>query len=207
MDISTFVIPKEIQELTLPDPDELTYWHLRKNRCFWIDFELEGDYYHILEIGKIIVQMNMEEKDIPENELKPIVLYIFSYGGDLDSANAFIDICEMSRIPIITVSAGVSMSAGLLIFLAGKRRYAFKQTQILIHQGSGSMGGTFDEMEEAQKSYKKKIDQMKAYIMARTKIDDKLFKKNKSKDWYISGNELVELGIADKIIESFEDIQ
>ena len=78
MDISTFVIPQEIKDLTLPDPDELTYWHLRKNRCFWIDFELEGDYYHILEIGKIIIQMNMEEKDIPENELKPIYLYVFS---------------------------------------------------------------------------------------------------------------------------------
>lgn len=207
MDISTFVIPQEIKDLTLPDPDELTYWHLRKNRCFWIDFELEGDYYHILEIGKIIIQMNMEEKDIPENELKPIYLYVFSYGGDLDTANAFIDICEMSRIPIVTISAGVSMSAGLLIFLAGKRRYAFKKTQILIHSGSAQFGGTAEQIEEAQKSYKKQIGKMKDYILSHTKIDEKLFNKNKTKDWYVTGDEIVEYGIADKIIESFEDIQ
>lgn len=207
MELQEFIIPQEIKDLTLPDPDELTYWSLRKQRCFWIDFELEGDYYHILEIGKIIVQMNMEEKDIPENELKPIFLYIFSYGGDLDSANAFIDICEMSRIPIVTVSAGASMSAGLLIFLAGKRRYAFKKTQILIHSGSASFGGTAEQIEEAQKSYKKQVNRMKEYIISHSHIDEKLFNKNRTKDWYVTGDEIVELGLADKIVERFEDIQ
>ena len=99
------------------------------------------------------------------------------------------------------------MSAGLLIFLAGKRRYAFKHTKLLIHQGFGSISGNFDEVDAAQKAYKKEIEKMKDYILEHSSIDEKTYSKNKSKDWYLSGEELISYGVADKIIESFSDIK
>lgn len=43
------------------------------------------------------------------------------------------------------------MSAGFLIFLAGKRRYAFEHCQMLVHQGSAAFQGSAAEIEEAQK--------------------------------------------------------
>ena len=56
-------------------PEEYTYWKARENRTFYIDYELDDDYMAI-ELGKIIIQMNMEEKDIPKEELKPIYGFI-----------------------------------------------------------------------------------------------------------------------------------
>ena len=92
------------------------------------------------------------------------------------------------------------MSAGFLIFLSGKKRYAFSHTQMLIHEGSASFQGTAGQVEDAQKSYKKQIEDMKKYILEKTEIDEKTFNKNRNKDWYLSADELVKYKIVDKII-------
>ena len=188
----------------LPDPNEVTYWQLRKDRVFAIDYEIEDDY-KCIELAKLIYQLNLAEKDIPEDELKPITLLIFSYGGSLDQSQALCDIMEVSRIPIITVCLGVAMSAGLLIFLAGRRRYAFRQCSLLVHQGTIALSGSASEVSEAQKNYKRQLDQMKKYILSHTEISEKLFSKNKTKDWYIDADEAASLGIC-KIVSSFSEI-
>lgn len=186
-------------------PEEYTYWKARENRTFYIDYEID-ECYNLVELSKIIIQMNMEEKDIPKHELKPIYIWIHSYGGDLEQANAMIDIMAASRIPIVTVAMGVAMSAGFMLFLAGHKRYAFKHSNLMVHEGSAAFSGTAEQIEEAQKNYKKQINEMKEYILLRTTIDEKTFNKNKSKDWYLTSDELVKFNVVDKLIESIDDI-
>lgn len=186
-------------------PEEYTYWKARENRIFYIDYEID-ECYSLIELGKIVIQMNIEEKDIPKEELKPIYLFVHSYGGDLDQSQVFCDLCISSRIPIITIAMGVAMSAGFLIMLAGHKRYAFKHSQLLVHTGSGTLSGTAEQIEEAQKNYKKQIEGMKEYILSRTEVPEKVFNKNKTKDWYLSPTELVEYKVVDKLIENLDDI-
>ena len=186
-------------------PEEFTYWKSRENRTFYVDYEID-ETYELIELGKIIIQMNMEEKDIPKKELKPIYLWIHSYGGDLEQCHAMIDIIEASRIPIITIAMGVAMSAGFMLFLSGHKKYAFKHSNLMVHEGSAAFAGTAEQIEQAQKNYKKQIDGMKKYILERTNIDEKTFNKNKSKDWYLTADELIRYNVADKLIESFDDI-
>ena len=186
-------------------PEEYTYWKARENRTFYIDYEIEEDY-SLIELSKIIIQMNMEEKDIPKDELKPIYLFIHSYGGDLEQSLVFCDLLISSRIPIITIAMGVAMSCGFLIFLAGSKKYAFKHSSLLAHSGSAGFQGTAEQIEEAQKNYKKQLGQMKEYILSRTEIPEKVFNKNKSKDWYLTTEELTEYKVVDKLIENFDDI-
>lgn len=185
-------------------PEQYTYWKARENRTFYIDYEID-EYYNLVELGKVIIQMNMEEKDIPKEELKPIYLWIYSYGGDLDQCNGLLDIIAASRIPIVTISMGVCMSAGFMLFLAGHRRYAFKHSNMMVHEGSAAFSGTAEQIEEAQKNYKKQINAMKEYILSRTEMDEKTFNKNKSKDWYLTVDELEKFKVA-TIIDSFDSI-
>lgn len=203
-ELMEYVIPNG-EDFQLVDPIEYDYWLNRKQRCFYIDFEVEDDY-RCVELMKTIIQMNIAEKDIPEDSLQPIKIFLFSYGGDLSQATALCDVIEASRIPIITICMGVAMSAGFLIFLAGKRRYALKQSTLLVHQGSAAFSGSASEIEEAQKNYKKTLDKMKNYIMSHTDIDEKLFKKNQTKDWYIEGDDISKLNIA-KVITSLDEIE
>jgi ATP-dependent Clp protease protease subunit len=187
----------------LPNPDEVLYWNNYKNRTFYIDYEIEDDY-ELLELSKIIVQFNMNEINIPEEELKPIYLFIHSYGGDLEQANYFCDLIESSRIPIYTIAMGAAMSAGFLIFLSGKRRFVFNHTQLLVHSGSGVLQGTAEQIEEAQKNYQRQIDGMRDFILSHTTIDAKTFNKNKKKDWYLTTEEIVKYNVGE-IIHSFTD--
>ena len=130
-------------------PELYTYWKARENRTFYIDYELD-ECYDLINLGKIIIQMNMEEKNIPKEELKPIYLWIHSYGGDLEQANAMIDIIAASRIPVVTIAMGVAMSAGFMIFLSGHKRYAFKHSNLMVHEGSAAFSGTAEQIEMAQ---------------------------------------------------------
>ena len=186
-------------------PELYTYWKARENRTFYIDYEIEEDY-SLIELSKIIIQMNMEEKDIPRDELKPIYLFIHSYGGDLEQSLVFCDLLISSRIPIVTIAMGAAMSCGFLIFLAGGKKYAFKHSSLLAHSGSAGFQGTAEQIEEAQKNYKKQLAQMKEYIWSRTEIPEKVFNKNKSKDWYLTTGELTDFKVVDKLIEDFNDI-
>ena len=205
MDILLPSILESAQSDKYISPEEFTYWKAREIRTFYIDYEID-ECYSLIELGKIIIQMNIEEKDIPKNELKPIYIWTHSYGGDLDQCHALIDIMEASRIPIVTIAMGVAMSAGFMLFLAGHKRYAFKHSNLMVHEGSAAFSGTAEQIEQAQKNYKKQIDGMKQYILSRTTIDEKTFNKNKSKDWYLSSEELIKYNVVDKIVDSFDDI-
>ena len=187
----------DIKESQLPTPEEYTYWKDRKNRTFYIDYEID-ETYSLVELSKIIIQMNIEEKDIENPE--PIRLFIHSYGGDIEQALFFCDLIKASRIPIITIAMGVAMSAGFLIFLSGEKRYAFPHTSMLVHTGSAAFQGTSQQIEQAQQNYKKQIEQMKKYILSNTTIDEKTFNKNKNKDWYLTSEDLEKYGIVDGII-------
>lgn len=191
------------RESDIPTPEEYQYWTDRERRVFHIDYEIEDDY-QLYELGKTIIQMNYDEISV-ENP-KPIYIFIHSYGGDLDQTNYFCDLVISSRIPIYTIATGVAMSAGFLILLSGHKRFAFKHTRALVHEGSAAFSGTAAQVDEAQKDYKRQIEGMKQYILDRTSIDDKMFNRNKKKDWYIDADEMVKTGVVDSIITNITDI-
>lgn len=196
-------LPTNLANMNLPEPELVIYYRNLENRTFWIDFEIDVS---LLEITKTILYLNKLDSGIEPEKRQKIILNVFSYGGDLDACYHLLDVCAMSKTPIVTVNQGVAMSAGLLILLAGHKRYCTKRSQAMIHSGSAGLQGTYEQIEESQKSYKKAVDEMRNYILERTKIDIKLFNKNKTKDWFLSGTEQVELGIVEKIITDIDEI-
>ena len=211
-DITTYLVTNsndEPTEINLPNPYSVSYWRARAQRTFYIDYEIDsqqGTDKELLLLTKTIIEMNVEEKDIPEEELKPITIYIQTLGGELDVSFNLADVISASRIPIITVGMGSVMSAGFIIFLAGKRRYIFKHSNLLIHSGSATLSGTAEQVAAAQANYNKQLDEMKQYTLERTDIPEKVFNKNRTKEWYLTIDEVEEYGVA-TVISSIEEIQ
>ena len=187
----------------IPDPDLLAYFQFAGNRIFFIDYEIDET---LMSVIKEIIKINMADAAIPVEKRIPIVIPIMSYGGDLDVTYTFIDVCAMSKTPIITVNMGAAMSAGVLLLLAGHRRYSLKHAQAMIHSGSGGMEGTFEQIEASQAFYKNQVTRMREYILERTKIDAKAFGRKKTKDWYLDADEQVKLGIVDGVIDSLDEV-
>ena len=198
------VIPPEA-DVKLPDPELVNYYKEYDNRNIFIDYDIDENLF---DVTKQILEYNRLDKlnKVPINKRREIKLFINSFGGDLYQAYSLIATILASKTKVVCINMGVCMSAGLLILLAGHERYAMRFSTAMIHQGSGAAQGSYSEMEEQQKNYRKLIDTMKDYILDRTKIEPALFARKKSKDWYISDTEQVELGIVSGIIENLDDI-
>lgn len=205
MELISLPVVENIKNDGTLSPEEYTYWKARENRTFYIDYLIDENYL-LFELAKIIIQMNMEEKDIPKEELKPIYIYVQTPGGDSLQSDVFCDVLISSRIPIVTIAMGMAMSAGFEILIAGHRRYAFRRSQTMVHEGSIGLQGSQSQVDEAQKNNKKQLLATKEYILSRTNIDEKTYNKNKNKDWYISGEDLIKYHIVDKIVDSIEEI-
>ena len=194
-------IPESVENLQLPNPDLLTYYKDETDRVFWIEGEIDDGLF---ALSKMIIRYNIEDKDIDINDRKPIKIFINSPGGDLDSTLAFIGLMDISKTPIWTIDACWAYSAAGLILMAGHKRYALPNTECLIHSGSGQLGGSYEQTKEQMKNYNYLVEKMRDFILSKTKIDQKLFKKNSQKDWYIYTEEMLSLGIVDEIINDLD---
>lgn len=199
-------IPSPVENLQLPDPNLTLWWqNAIERRTFWIDFDIDQE---LLSIERMILDINRQDYGIEPDQRKPIVLWIYSYGGDLDCTLSFIDVCELSKTPIITINAGVAMSGGLMALLAGHKRYALKRSRALIHSGATSgVAGTYEQSEAAMADYKRVVQVMRSYILDRTKMDEKLFNKKKSAEWYLSAEDQLAQGIVHGILTDLSAIE
>ena len=78
-----------------------------------------------------IMQINREDADIPVDERLPILLYVTSNGGDVDSGFELVDAIMLSKTPVYTINLGSQYSMGFLIGLAGHKRFATKNAKFL----------------------------------------------------------------------------
>lgn len=78
-----------------------------------------------------IMQINREDADIPVDERLPILLYVTSNGGDVDSGFELVDAIMLSKTPVYTINLGYQYSMGFLIGLAGHKRFATKNAKFL----------------------------------------------------------------------------
>lgn len=194
---------KELGKTVLPEPDLLDYYNKTANReIYWNEIIDDA----LVDCSLLVVQWNKEDKDIEPSERKPIKIFINSDGGDLIAVMNFISTIKLSKTPVVTIGLGKCFSSGGLLLMAGHKRLIFPNTTVLIHDGStgaiGDTGKVMDSFEFTQKQEKK----VKEYILANTKISDKLYTKNYRKDWFLMPEEVISLGIADRIIEDLEEV-
>lgn len=196
-------MPQNLEDIKLPAPELVNYWRLAENRIFYIDYEIDES---ILEIQRSIVAINIADKDIPIEKRVPVKLYLDTPGGLLAETMSLATTMIMSKTPIITVNIAEAYSGGCILLLAGHKRYTFPYAKAMLHTGSGGTVGTYEQTEQAQKNYKKQIEEMGAYILERSGMEEKLYKRNKSKDWYMDANEQKLNGIVHEVVTSLDEI-
>ena len=196
-------IPNDLTDVHLPDPDILRYYKDYDDRVIYIDDDINDDTF---EITKQIYEYNRADKGIPVEERKPIVIFIYSYGGDVHQGYALISAITASKTPVYTVNAGIAMSMGALLLLAGHKRYAMKYSTAMLHPGSSSQSGDYEQMQESQKNYKRTVDMMADYIIERTGMAKKKLSSNWTRDWYLSGADQKSLGLVQEIIDNLDEV-
>lgn len=187
----------------LPSPSLVNYYNFEADRRLFVDFEVGSE---LVEYQKLILKWNMEDKGKPVEERKPIWVYVFSPGGDLECMWAFIDTIMISKTPVYTVDIGYAASAASLIFLAGSKRIMLPRSKVLIHEGSASMSGDSTKVLDASDNYRKEIKRMREFILSRTSIPQSTLTRKHNNDWEIDAPSCLEYGICTEIAESLDDI-
>lgn len=205
MESINVLIPQNAETMQLPDPGLLSFYKDFENRILWIDEEINEN---TLEYAKMILQWNREDKmnGIKKEDRQKITLIFFSPGGDLNVNNCLVDTITLSETPIVGINVGMAASSGCFIYLACHERYTFPKAEFLLHKGFGTFSGGYNELVAALLNYQRQIEDLGEFVLSRTKIPREMFDQNFESDWYLSAREAVDLGVADKIITSLDNV-
>ena len=154
----------------------------------------------VAEIVKSILRYNEEDKGIAPEERKPILLYIVSEGGEVDSGFELIDAIQFSKTPVYTINLGYQYSMGFLIGLAGHKRYAAKNAKFLMHDGSNFVYNSGAKAQDQMRFNSRVEERIKEYILSRGNLTSEEYDAKLRVEWYMFADEAKERGFVDYII-------
>jgi ATP-dependent Clp protease protease subunit len=186
---------KKLEDFIAEDRIDLK---LLENSTYFLNGEIDED-----SIGPAVKWLIYENLDLSKEKI--LTLYINSTGGDLYQAFGLIDIMRASPHVVRCVGIGSIMSAAFLIFASGDKgqRYAAKNTSFMCHQFTENSEGKYHDLKASMKENDLCNERMVAILKDATGLAPSVIKKKllPASDVYLSAEEVVELGIADQILE------
>jgi len=135
------------------------------------------------------------------NPPSPIWLHINSNGGGLTDGFSISDTIQRikSMIPVITIVEGGAYSAASIISTSGSKRLMRAKAFMMIHQLSGVMGGTFEDMKDDLKASTLMMKIMKQHYVDNSKIPAAKLEEILKKDIYLDAKTCLKYGLIDQI--------
>lgn len=154
-----------------------------------------------------------------ENPEEPINMYVHSPGGSVTAGLAVYDTMQFVSAPVHTIVMGQAASMGSFIAQAGEPgcRFVLGESRTMIHRVShgvpstnGSVHVTELEFEDARRSMEeaKRLNNRLTGLYAKHNSAGKTvdeFHELMKYDTYLSADEAVDMGLADKVIVSRKD--
>ena len=193
----------DIAKDILPEPENLNFYKLYQKRIIYVMGEIDS---WVLEISKMIQIANIEDAGKPIEGRVPVKIFVFSQGGEDQASWNFVDFVAASKTPVYTVNAGMCLSNGLTLLMAGHKRFALKHSTGMYHSGSARIEGIKEQVDAATKYIASQDKIYEKWFLDHCKIDQKLFNRKKKTDWYMTADEMLEYGIVDKIIDSLDEV-
>ena len=175
-----------------------------RNRRLYLTGEIREK--NINEIVKNILKYNAEDKGKVPEERQPVLLYLSSEGGDVDSGFMLIDVIENSKTPVYVVNLGYCYSMAFVIYVAGHKRFASKNSKFMIHDGNSYVGGSTGKAKDTMDFIDAIEKRIKQYIVTKTKITAQKYAKNFRREWYMYADEAKSYGVCDSILGEDIDI-
>jgi len=161
------------------------------------DIEIDN----VNEIIEVIYEIN--EEDAKKTQVEPIKLIVNSPGGDVYHGFALVDVISNSQTPIYTICHGHAMSAALVVYAAGHKRFASQRATFMYHEIAWSMQQEklqlhSQEVKEGERMWKI----YDSFLLSRTKFTEKQLNEVKKTrgEWYMDTKTAMKYGLVDEII-------
>lgn len=182
----------------------------KKDRLLDLQNYIDDDTVAV--VNKKILEINIDDEEYTKNvknmldidfEVPHINIMLSTYGGSVYDGLSLYDVIKHSKTPVDVTCMGKIMSMGIIIMLASSNRRAYKNTTFMIHQVSSGCFGRLEDMEEDIEETKRVNNLIFDIIAKNTKITKNKLNEIKKlkKDWYITAEEALELGLITEIIE------
>ena len=173
------------------------YSRLLKERIIMLDTDVEEH-----SASLIVAQMLFLESENPD---KDISLYINSPGGSVTAGMAIYDTMQFIKPDVQTIVMGQACSMGSLLASSGAKgkRFILPNARHMIHQPSGGSRGQATDML-IQVTEILKMKQVLTEIYVKHNSAGKTFEQftaDMERDNFMSAQEAVDYGLADKILE------
>ena len=194
------LVPVVIEQTSKGERSYDIFSRLLKERIIFLTGGINEQVSSIVSAQLLFLESQAPDKDI--------FMYINSPGGLVTAGLAMYDTMQFIKCDISTLVIGQACSAGSLLAMAGTKgkRYALKNSRIMIHQPSGGASGQATDIQiqaEEIVKIKKKLNQMYA---DHTGQDIETINQAMERDKFMSPQEALEFGLVDKIITNREDI-
>lgn len=143
-----------------------------------------------------------------EDPHEDIRLLINSPGGSVPGMLAIRDCMRTIPNDVATVNLGMAYSAGQFLLSAGThgKRYCMPHAKVLLHQGSGGIGGTAMDIAIQADDLRHTRDTVLGLIAADTGQPVDQVERDSLRDRWYTAEEAREYGFVDKVVASLEDL-
>jgi len=135
---------------------------------------------------------------------KKIRMIMNSVGGEVYHGLLIYDTLEALKkkgIEVIVEARGVCASMGVVVLMGASKRVASKYTRFLLHEVSSWTYGKASEIQEESEELNRVNRMLDEIVANRSKITLKtLQKKTRKKEWWLSAEEALKLGLIDEIV-------
>lgn len=171
------------------------YSRLLKDRIIFLGSDVNPHTANL-----IVAQLLFLQNEDPKKEIQ---FYINSPGGSVSDGLAIYDTIQHIKNDVSTVGIGLQASMGAFLLSSGTKgkRYLLPNAKVMIHQPSSGTQGTVSDMEISLKE-SIRIKRLLNEILAKN-TGQKLSKieKDVDRDFWMTAEEAVKYGIADKVIK------
>jgi ATP-dependent Clp protease protease subunit len=192
------LVPIVIEQTSKGERSYDIFSRLLKDRIIMLDGPIDERTASVLCAQLLFLESQDSKKDI--------TLYINSPGGLITAGMAIYDTMQYVRSDIQTIVTGQAASMGSLLATAGTKgkRFMLPHSRHMIHQPLGGTRGQATDIEiHAREILRWKDELTKIYEKHTGQPLDKL-KPDMERDKFMTSEEAVKYGLADKIIESRE---
>ena len=134
---------------------------------------------------------------------KDISIYINSPGGSVTAGMAIYDTMNYIKCDVSTISVGFYASMGAFLLAAGTKgkRYALKNSEIMIHQVLGGAQGQASDVKIHAEQLLKTKAKMNRILAENTGKPIEVIERDTDRDNYLTADEALAYGIVDKVYE------
>lgn len=193
--IKNQLVPMVVEQLDRGERSYDIYSRLLEDRIVFLSGEIDDTSANIV-IAQLIY---LESKDAD----KDICLYINSPGGSVTAGMGIYDTMNYIKCDVSTVCVGMAASMGAFLLSSGAKgkRFALRNSEVMIHQPLGGAQGQASDIEIVAKHIMRTKEKMIKILAENSGQPIEKVERDVDRDNYMSAEEALSYGLIDAIYD------